>query len=406
MEKKVLRTESDYTSALDTIERLIDFDPDPGSHEADELELLTLLVQDYESRPFPTSLPDPIDAIQFRMEQQDLTQRDLVPYIGSRSKVSEVLSGKRPLTLSMIRALHSGLEIPAKVLLQEASTALPGTSDIDWLRFPIRDMISRGWISAKKRDVRDKAEELMREFLAPLGPSSNLVAVRLRQGHIRSTRPTDRYALVAWSVRILIRALKEPSCAEYAPGQGHLDFMREVVRLSRSDRGPLLAQEFLLEHGIQVIVEPHLPRTHLDGAAILSELGGPIIGLTLRYDRLDHFWFVLMHELAHVVKHFGGKFGIFFDDLDSPSSTSQEEKEADQLAGEALIPASDWNNSPAKVLRSPEAAQYLADKLRIHPAIVAGRMRYEFRNFRILNRLIGLEQVRRLFPNVEWGKGR
>jgi HTH-type transcriptional regulator/antitoxin HigA len=116
---KIINSESDYKAALAAIEKLIDLDPDVGTPEADRLELLTLLVQNYESKMVKMILPDPIEAIKFRMEQQNLTPQDLVPFIGSRSKVSEVLSHKRPLTLSMIRALHSGLGIPAKVLLQE-----------------------------------------------------------------------------------------------------------------------------------------------------------------------------------------------------------------------------------------------------------------------------------------------
>jgi HTH-type transcriptional regulator/antitoxin HigA len=116
---KIIKSEPAYKAALAAIEKLIDLDPDVGTPEADRLELLALLVQDYESKTVKMTLPDPIAAIKFRMEQQNLTQQDLVPFIGSRSKVSEVLSRKRPLTLSMIRALHSGLGIPAKVLLQE-----------------------------------------------------------------------------------------------------------------------------------------------------------------------------------------------------------------------------------------------------------------------------------------------
>jgi len=406
MERRIIKTESDCNAALGAIERLVDLDPDPGTPEADELELLTLLVQDYEHGRFPMQIPDPIEAIQFRMEQQDLTQRDLVPYIGSRSKVSEVLSRKRPLTLSMIRALHSGLGIPARVLLQETPANLPRQNDIEWTRFPIREMISRGWIAATMRDAHDKAEELMKEFLAPLGASSALVAIRLRKGHVRSTRGMDKYALAAWTARILIRALEKPCAIEYERGLVDLDFMREVAHLSLLDRGPLLAQELLWKHGIQLIVEPHLAHTQLDGAAITADLGRPVIGLTLRYDRLDNFWFVLMHELAHVARHLLLERESFFDDLDTPCGEDRQEQDADALADKALIPETEWSTSPAKVLRSPEAAKYLADRLGIHPAIVAGRMRYEARNFRILNQLIGLGQVRPLFPNAKWSNRR
>ncbi len=116
---KVIKTEEQYEEALARVETLLDIDPETGTDESDELELLTLLIVDYEKIHFPIDLPDPIEAIKFRMEQQGLTNKDLIPYLGSRSRVSEVLSRKRPLTLNMIRALHRGLGIPAEVLLNE-----------------------------------------------------------------------------------------------------------------------------------------------------------------------------------------------------------------------------------------------------------------------------------------------
>ncbi len=119
MINKVIKTELEYEAALAEVEDLIDRNPEAGTPEADRLELLVLLIQDYESREVDIPLPDPIEAIRFRMEQQNLTQGDLVPYFGSRSRASEVLSGKRKLSLSMIRALHEGLGIPLKVLIQD-----------------------------------------------------------------------------------------------------------------------------------------------------------------------------------------------------------------------------------------------------------------------------------------------
>ena len=105
MDLKVIKTDSEYSSALEDFGRLIDLDPAPGSMDADKLDLLALLVRDYESKKFPINLPDPVEAIEFVMDQKGMKQKDLVPFIGSRSKVSEILSRKRPLTLSMMRAL-------------------------------------------------------------------------------------------------------------------------------------------------------------------------------------------------------------------------------------------------------------------------------------------------------------
>ncbi|OHA80345.1 MAG: transcriptional regulator, partial [Candidatus Yonathbacteria bacterium RBG_16_43_6] len=116
---KFIKTESDYKEALDLIKVLLSHDPDPSSDEGEQLSLLSTLVQDYESRSLPESLPNPVDAIKFRMEQSDLKPVDLIPYIGSRGRVSEILAGKRQLTLDMVRALEVGLGIPAKVLIRK-----------------------------------------------------------------------------------------------------------------------------------------------------------------------------------------------------------------------------------------------------------------------------------------------
>ncbi len=121
---RIIKTDAEYEEALAMAEKLVDIDPAPGTDEGDRLELLTLLIKHYEDEHYPMEAPDPIEAIRFRMEQQGLIQKDLVPYIGTKSKVSEVLSRKRPLTITMIRALNKALNIPAEILLRE-STRIP-----------------------------------------------------------------------------------------------------------------------------------------------------------------------------------------------------------------------------------------------------------------------------------------
>jgi HTH-type transcriptional regulator/antitoxin HigA len=113
---KPIKTQVDYDKTLQRIEQLMEAEPNTPAF--DELDVLTTLVEAYEDQHFSINLPDPISAIKFRMEQQGLKQSDLVPYIGSPSKVSEVLSGKRTLSLSMIRSLHHNLNIPLEVLIQ------------------------------------------------------------------------------------------------------------------------------------------------------------------------------------------------------------------------------------------------------------------------------------------------
>jgi HTH-type transcriptional regulator/antitoxin HigA len=116
MRPKVIKTESEYRAVLARVEEI--FDARPGTAKGDELELLLLLVETYESANYPIALPDPISALRFRMEQAGLRPKDLIPYIGSKSKVSEVLSGRRSLSLTMIRNLVTGLRFPAEVALR------------------------------------------------------------------------------------------------------------------------------------------------------------------------------------------------------------------------------------------------------------------------------------------------
>lgn len=118
---KLFKTEAEHTAALRRVEELFANEPPEGYSEeqANELELLSHLIEVYEDEQFPIDLPSPVAAIAFKMDQLGLKQADLAPYFGSKSRVSEVLSGKRPLSLAMMRKLHTGLGIPAEVLLQE-----------------------------------------------------------------------------------------------------------------------------------------------------------------------------------------------------------------------------------------------------------------------------------------------
>lgn len=390
---RLIKTKEDYQAALAEIERLMEINPEPDSQEGLDLELLSVLVSNYESNAFPITISDPIDAVEFRMEQQNLTPRDLIPFLGSRSKVSEVLARKRPLTLSMIRALHDGLGIPAKSLIAKPALQ-PESDNIDWNRFPIKEMIERGWI--------DATVKALQAFVDALPVGLQTAVLYRKSANIRSARGMDHYSLLAWTARVSKVASKMECTGEYRFGSVTLDFMRKVCRFSQLDSGPKKAQEFLLKHGIRLVIEPHLPYTYLDGAAILIDKDRPIIGMSLRHDRLDNFWFTLMHELAHVSLHSEEGVLEFIDDLDVDADRDEYEMEADRLAGEALIPSQIWLNTPLRNAHTPHAAQSLAKKIGVHPAIVAGRMRHESNSFRQLNNLVGHHEVRKQFPDITW----
>ena len=115
IEIRPVKTKRDYEAALRAVESL--WDSPPKSKEAEALEILAILVDEYELKHFPIEAPDPIEAIKYRMEQLNLTQKDLSPYFGGENRVSEVLNRKRPLTLKMIKSLYQNLHIPAGALL-------------------------------------------------------------------------------------------------------------------------------------------------------------------------------------------------------------------------------------------------------------------------------------------------
>jgi HTH-type transcriptional regulator/antitoxin HigA len=394
---KVIKTEEDYQEAMKLVENLMDKNPDPNSENGEKLSLLITLIKDYESKIIPESLPDPIDAILFRMEQQNMKPSDLIPYMGSRSKVSEILSRKRQLTLSMIRALEAGLGIPAKVLLKEADE-FRDTENIVWNRFPLKEMVKRGYLEklSKMSDIKT----LMEKFFVPVGSPAYLSGM-LRKTNYRSTRPMDKHALVVWSTIVVKKASKIKSVATFKPEVINLTFMQELAKLSTKDDGPIAARDFLKKYGIILVIEPHFTQTYLDGATILTNKNNPIIGLTIRHDRLDNFWFTLMHELAHIALHYSQGSDFFYDDLDNTDIDIKED-EADKLALESLVPEGRWEVSPASLMPSSMAAKSLAKELGIHISIVAGKMRRAGGNYIYLNNIINQAKVKKYFPEEKW----
>lgn len=396
---KLIKTDKEHQLALARIEEL--YSAKPGTIEGDELELLLFLVDAYEKESFPVELPDPIEAIRFRMEQMNLKQKDLVPMLGSKSKVSEVLSGKRELTLTMIRKLVQELGIPANVLLQERTEKLIEPNLLALGRkFPITEMFKRGWLDGivgSLQEAKDNIDDVLSQFTDRVN-TTELVPAFNRRNRLCGVKLNEA-ALLAWQIQIERQAGREQLPA-YKKGTVTLDYMRSVAQLSYLDNGPTLAAEYLKKSGIHLIVEKHLSRTYLDGAAMRYGDKGRIVALTLRYDRLDNFWFVLMHELAHIALHIDkGECDTILDDFNEHSSDTIE-KQADEMASEALIPQHAWKL--AKRTGTPTETQVIdfAKDQRIHPAIVAGRIRHEKNNFSLYAKLLGNNTVRKQFEVV------
>lgn len=410
MELKIIKTEADYRAYLGEVERLALADPSPDSAEGAQLEVLALLVEEYEKARFKFEIPSPIEAIQFRMHEQGLRQADLVPYFGSRSRVSEVLAGKRPLTVQMIRELSAGLGISADVLVAgstpDESEPTRGSSGVDWDRLPSKEMERHGYFSdAPKRSGRSLSR-LARDFVTSILPNAEGFQILARQG-LRgdAVTPKSRYGLLAWKARVLQVARKRRASfrlPSYSPDAINAAFLTQVVHLSWHKNGVRLARELIEGKGVPVVIEPHLAGTQIDGAALLDQDGVPAIGLTLRFDRLDHFWFTLLHELAHVAKHLSNPGDAFLDRLEDSDATEALEIEANRIARDALIPRAAWRRSELVSAPSRERILEFAAQQMIHPAIVAGRVRRESGNFRVFSELLGSNEVRRQFPEISF----
>ncbi len=398
MEPKIIKTEAEHKAYLAEVERLASEDPLPGTQQGDRLELLAKLVEDYEKERYRFDRPDPISAIRFRMEEQGLRQKDIAPLLGGKNRASEVLAGKRPLTIAMIRALSSQLSLPADLLIGEPPTTELEGNDIAAEHVPLRYLVDSGWLP---RDSSLAPSAIVHKYLAPsYGP------LYLRRTITYGTSPeTNKTNLKLWVSRV--RELAAQGRKDRGPWRTETfdeDFLQYVARLSWATDGPRLAQRFLAEKGIALIVWPALPRTRLDGAAMRDPDGAPIIGMTLRFDRVDNFWFTLMHELVHAWKHLPQRDVAITDEgLDRDRDDDDvKEAEANRLARDIFIPRPIWKRSEAYLYPSEQTIRALADKLHISPAIIAGRLRREKAGFAALARLVGNKQVRKLFTEVDW----
>jgi HTH-type transcriptional regulator/antitoxin HigA len=409
MEYKVLRTEGEHREALREAEGLVARDPAPGSSDAERLELLTLLIEDYEKRAFSFEALDPLDVIEFRMAEQGLRQKDLVSMIGSRSRVSEVLSGKRPLTVQMIRSLSIGLGISADALIggEQRRSSLLTVSDsaqIDWRQFPYGEMERRGWFKGIRVEGSTN-EERVQSFLMQVMPREPAEVLFRRRFQGIEIDEKSYYSTLAWTARVLMRAREMgETLPQFDPAKITPETLRDLARLSWLGNGPQLAVEFLAKLGIVVIVEKRLRNAILDGAALMSETRRPVIGLTLRIDRVDYFWFTLLHEVAHVWRHLNDSSDAFIDRVERIASVERvpesKENEANRIARDAFIKRAVWERSPARLAPSRESIQELADQLHIHPAIVAGRIQFETGQYNQFREFLGQGEVQKQFQEV------
>ncbi len=339
---------------------------------------------------------------------QGLTQRELAQLVGlkeqqiQRYESDEYAAASLRRLQTIAEALNLSITEIAEFKLESAPKHAKSAGDLDYGRFPVKEMYRRQWFeefSGSLDAALEAKATLVYDFVKG---AFNRPAMALHRKKIRSRSIVDEYALLAWECRILWLANKANLGCSYEDGSIDDRWISELAKESSKADGPLRAKEKLEGAGIALVIEPHLSNTYLDGAALLND-SKPVIGLTLRYDRLDNFWFVLFHELAHVIKHLRkSKLEGIFDDLDTEDPDGLEQ-EANSLAGEALIAQEIWENALPRYVRTPESIMEMARELNISPAIVAGRIRHEANNYVILSDLVGQGEVRKHFPEAGFG---
>lgn len=354
-----------------------------GGHD-DEIEVLAALIEQFENDHTRIDAPDPVTAIRYRMEERGLTTRQLEPFIGSRARVSEVLSGKRSLSLDMIRSLHVGLGIPYEALISR-----PIKSD-DMGQIPqttIRQLNRLGFSLD-----RDAVPSFISSSLSVAAPAALLRKTRTQ----RAASKTDQAALLLWQAAVLQKSEAVKISKTFKQSEFTGESLRRIARLSTKPDAPVRAISALREAGVVVVIMPSLPGTFLDGAAMMNRRGLPVVGLTLRYDRVDNFWFTLLHELSHISLHFGllsEANPAFVDDMEI-SSEDRKEQEADTLAQNSLIPTAILEQVVWDQQSTHDDLSAVATRARVPLAVVAGRWQRDHQNYKKFARLIDRASVR------------
>jgi len=390
---KIIKTKKDHALALKEVEALMLRGDNLSQKEINELEVLSFLIEDYEKKTIKLPEVTPAEVLRFIIEQQDLTQKDLVPFIGSKSRVSEVLSGKRELTLRMVRALHSGLDIPLNALIQEEKAELPERIEVS--DYPASEMCKLGYFTSALDEtwmkVRDRGEELLHEFFR--GRQNDPMAAFNKQTTSKKSK-VSHLSVHAWRCHVLDQSEKQ-KLGKYSPDSLNEALFTQLKGFSTLSNGPNLVCERLNAAGIAVVIAKQLTATHLDGAALWHPKEYPVIGMTLRHNRLDNFWFVLFHELGHIKLHLEShKEGFMDADIDSTSELVIE-RQADKFALDTVISPKEWKH--LEQLKTADEIRKAASKLAIHESIIAGRLRRAAKDYRKHRTLIGQGKVRPLF---------
>jgi len=329
---------------------------------------------------------------------QKWKQKDLARKLGLQEQAIQRWESERYRSIN----LASYMKV-ARALSLDLSAQFPSPNVAKWLapfdlkpaeaQKVLKHAREHGWLKNEPESEEQGIKRLIRhvsEHVARYGTPS-----LLRTG-INVKDHSEDWVLLSWKAQVTRRAERIIEDERLAYRPLNLSWLKQLAKLSQSENGPVQAQDLLLKQGIVLLVERNIPGMEVDGAAFLVE-SVPVIGLTLRQDAIDNFWFTLMHEVAHVILHYRtGLASGFFDDVEHVE-VDEFEEEANKVASDLLVPEELWSRSPARIAKNASPIENLAKQLSIAPAIIYGRIRHERNNYAIFSDKIGRGTVRKLF---------
>jgi HTH-type transcriptional regulator/antitoxin HigA len=322
------------------------------------------------------------------------TQEDFAKALGIKPQQVQRYEAEKygSASLNTLTKVASVLDLKVNAEIQIHSDE--NAESFNFKNYPFRDMLRRGWFGnfvGSMNDAATDAVNLLEKLFEDAGESNLKLAFNKKS--IRIGSDVNTFALKAWYARVVVKAKHQQLQVEFDKNIINDTWLNSLAKLSKEADGVLKALKFVKESGIRVVIERHLEGTLLDGAALLLDETSPVIALTLRYDRIDNFWFVLFHEIAHVKLHLGGDINVIFDDLDK--HTDGIEKEADEFGMNGLVPEHLWSKSLVRFRPTDESITNFAKSLGIHPAIIAGRIRRETGRYYLFPNLVGQGLVRK-----------
>ncbi len=318
-----------------------------------------------------------------KTQKELAAELDIKPQQVQRYEATNYQGANLDRLIEVANALNIEFTSIAKNNADDFSSVISTANKMEWGNFPIKEMIRRKWI----------------ENIGGISTFFNSYPMSTQALHRKSYHGTNRpneYSLLAWQTKVLYKAQEKIKAQEVNEFVLSDRWVKELVSFSALPDAPIRAVDLLRKNGIVLVFERHLSKTYLDGAAMLTKEGIPVVGMTLRHDRLDNFWFVLLHELGHIFLHlFNGSSGVFFDDVEGGVDTNFKEQEADKFALDNLISEKNWLLCVSRFQATSEAVIADSKRLNVHPSIVAGRVRKEKNNYTLLNEFVGSGMVRK-----------